>query len=374
MPKSPSPPRTAAEINQGAFAPALWLFTCAAALFLITLVGAVTRITESGLSIVDWKPVTGALPPLGDAAWSHEFSLYQTSPQYRQINAGMSLEDFKHIYFWEWLHRLLGRVIGLIYFIPLMWFWKKGQIPDAARKPLLGILALGFMQGALGWYMVKSGLVDQPAVSHYRLAAHLMLAVTIFCCLLRMGMIFSVPPEPGAEKLLPLRSLVRGAVVMAGVTMVWGAFTAGLRAGLVYNDSFPMMGAHLWPGEMFYLAPWWNNFFENHAAVQFTHRILALLTFCTLLTVAVKGLSLNAAQRRSGAKQIPGAFAPRLNRLLTALWIMACVQVALGITTLLTHVNVVIATLHQAGALTIMALLMALLHNISDKGESYAPH
>ena len=336
----------------------IWLFSCAAILFLITLVGAVTRITESGLSIVEWKPLVGALPPLNEAAWSHEFSLYQTSPQYKQINAGMSLEDFKHIFFWEWLHRLLGRIIGLVYFLPLVWFWKKGQIPDKTKKPLLGILALGFMQGALGWYMVKSGLVDQPAVSQYRLAAHLMLAATIFCCLLHMGMFFCVAPESTAKKLVSLRQFVRAAVAMAAVTMIWGAFTAGLRAGVIYNDNFPMMGEHLWPGEMFHFSPWWSNFFENHAAVQFTHRVLAVLTFCMLVTVAVKGLSLDASTR--------------LNRLLTALYIMACVQVGLGITTLLTHVNVFVATLHQAGALTIMALLMALLHNIPNKGNKHA--
>ncbi len=339
---------------------AVWLFTCAAALCLITLVGAVTRITGSGLSIVEWKPITGALPPLNEAAWSGEFSLYQTSPQYRQVNAGMTLEAFKHIYFWEWLHRLIGRAIGLIYFIPLVWFWKKGRIPDTAKKPLLGILALGFMQGALGWYMVKSGLVDQPAVSQYRLAAHLMLAVTIFCCLLRMGFIFSVTPEKAAVKLQPMRWLVRCAVALAAVTMTWGAFTAGLRAGWIYNDNFPMMGAHLWPGEMFHDAPWWINFFQNHAAVQFTHRALAVLTFCTLATVAAKGISLKGTLRQ--------------RQLLVALWVMAGTQVCLGIATLLTHVNVVVAALHQAGALTILALLMALLHNIPCKGDTHAPH
>ncbi len=333
---------------------AVWLFTCAAALFLITLVGAVTRITESGLSIVEWKPLTGALPPLSDAAWQQEFSHYQTSPQYKLVNAGMSLSAFKQIFFWEWLHRLLGRVIGFLYFIPFVWFWKEGKIPGNMKKPLLGILVLGFLQGALGWYMVKSGLVDRPAVSHYRLAAHLMLAVAIYCCLLRAGFVFSSVPERGSEKISSMRWMVRGAVALAATTMVWGAFTAGLRAGMVYNDTFPMMGTHLWPDEMFNSLPWWINFFENHAAVQFTHRVLALLTFSTLLAVAWCGLSLNPPP-------------PRVSALLAALCVMDFVQVGLGISTLLTHVNVIVATLHQAGALTIMALLMALLHNIPCK-------
>jgi cytochrome c oxidase assembly protein subunit 15 len=328
---------------------AVWLFTVAAAVFLITLVGAVTRITESGLSIVEWKPVTGALPPLSESAWQAEFDLYKTSPQYKKVNAGMSLGDFKKIFFWEWLHRLIGRTIGLLYALPLAWFWLRGKIPADKKKPLLGILALGFLQGALGWYMVKSGLVDRPAVSHYRLAAHLMLAVTIYCCLLRAAFSFLSAPRSIAPA---LRGFARFTVAAVAVTMVWGAFTAGLRAGQVYNDTFPLMGAHLWPGEMFFLSPWWMNFFENHAAVQFTHRALALLSFCALLGLSLRGLFLAPS---SG--------------LLRALLAMAFVQVGLGIATLLSHVGVAIATAHQAGAMVIMGLLMALLHNISSTGE-----
>jgi cytochrome c oxidase assembly protein subunit 15 len=187
-----------------------------------------------------------------------------------------------------------------------------------------------------------------------------MLAVTIFCCMLRMGFIFSVTPDAAAEKLMPLRKLVRGAVAMVAVTMTWGAFTAGLRAGQIYNDTFPLMGNHLWPGEMFHDAPWWSNFFANPAAVQFTHRVLAVLTFFKLTAVAARGFSLKAP--------------PRLRYLLTGLWVMACTQVGLGVATLLTHVNIAVATMHQAGALTIMALLMALLHNIPCKGDTDAPH
>lgn len=332
---------------------ALWLFICAAALFLTTMVGAVTRLTESGLSIVEWKPLTGAVPPLNETAWQHEFNLYQASPQYQDVNKGMSLEDFKHIYFWEWLHRLIDRLIGVLYLIPFLWFWKRGYIPAERKKPLLGLFVLGGMQGVLGWAMVKSGLVDRPAVSHYLLAAHLMLALTIYCCLLRAGFLFSGPPEADAKKVSSMRGLVRFAVGMAAITMTWGAFTAGLRAGVLYDDTFPYMGQHLWPGEMFSFYPWWRNFFENAASVQFTHRVLAVLTFCTLMIMAVKGLKQKST--------------PRLARLFVAVQVMACVQVGLGISTLESHVNVVVATLHQAGALTIMALLMALLHNIPCK-------
>ncbi|MBI3442028.1 MAG: COX15/CtaA family protein [Proteobacteria bacterium] len=330
-----------------------WLFSCAAAVFMMALIGAITRLTESGLSITEWKPVMGALPPLNDTAWAHEFSLYQATPQYKDINLGMSLESFKQIYFWEWLHRLFGRLIGVIYFIPLVRFWIKKQIPSEAKKTLLGILALGFLQGAMGWYMVKSGLVDQPAVSHYRLAAHLGLAFIIFCSLLYMGLAFCTSRDPAAEKLVPLRKLVAGTLALAGITMMWGALVAGLRAGLIYNNDFPFMGKYVWPTEMFRFSPPWTNFFENHAAVQFTHRILALLTFITILFVVWK----------SSTVECP----PRLRKLFSALLIMTCVQVGLGITTLVTHVNIVVANLHQAGALTILAILTALLYNLPKK-------
>lgn len=332
---------------------AAWLFICAALLFVTTQVGAITRLTESGLSMVEWKPITGAIPPLNDQDWQHEFTLYQASPQYQKVNAGMSLGDFKHIYFWEWLHRLLDRMLGVVYFIPFIWFWRREKISSAAKKPLAAIFLLGAAQGALGWFMVRSGLVNRPAVSHYLLAAHLMLALTIFCCLLRAGFVFS-GVKALLARLAPLRNLVRLAVAFVAATMIWGAFTAGLRAGVLYGDTFPMMGNHLWPGEIFNLSPAWLNFFENPATVQFTHRCLAVLTFCLLLTTAVRGLKLN-----------PGS------KLLLALGIMAFVQVGLGISTLISHVNVAVATLHQAGAIIILALLMAILHNIPGKGETH---
>ena len=329
---------------------AFWLFACAAAVFLLALVGAVTRLTESGLSIVEWRPVTGALPPLDAAEWDNAFALYKASPQYKMVNIGMSLEGFKQIFFWEWLHRLWGRLIGIIYFAPLVYFWMKNRIPAAAKKPLLFILALGFLQGALGWLMVKSGLVDQPAVSHYRLAAHLLLAAVIFCALFHMGLAFSVRRYPAAEKLSPLRRLLVLSLVLAGLTMLWGAFVAGLRAGLVYNDSFPLMGKYLWPGEMFSLSPWWTNFFENHAAVQFVHRALAALAFLQIFFVVWSSRTFDFPRRLSG--------------LFAALLAAVCVQAGLGIAVLLTGVNIIIATLHQAGALALLAVLTALLYDI----------
>lgn len=326
-----------------------WLFTCAAAVFLMALIGAVTRLTESGLSIVEWKPVTGALPPTTPAAWLHEFALYKKSPQYLKVNHGMTLDEFKNIYFWEWLHRLWGRMIGLVYFLPFLWFLARKKLPRASLPQFTGILALGFLQGAMGWYMVKSGLVDQPAVSHYRLAAHLMLAFLIYACLFRLGLSFALRPELDAGKLTGIRRAVRGTLALAAVTMTWGAFTAGLRAGLLYN-TFPTMGNHWLPPELFAHNPMWKAFFEEPATVQFTHRILAVLTFASILLLKKKA----------------DAFHPprRLRNLLRALALMACVQVGLGISTLLTGVNIYLATAHQAGAMTLLALLVWLLHEI----------
>jgi cytochrome c oxidase assembly protein subunit 15 len=315
----------------------------------MALVGAVTRLTESGLSIVEWKPVTGAVPPLTDSDWRAEFDLYRQSPQGQKVNRGMTVEEFKQIYFWEWLHRLIGRLIGVLYFVPLAWFAFRRRLPDRLKPALLGILALGFLQGAMGWYMVKSGLIDRPSVSHYRLAAHLMLAFLIYACLFRAGLAVALPREKGAEKAAPLRGFIRATLGLAAVTMVWGAFTAGLRAGWLYN-TFPTMDGHWLPPELSRVQPVWQAFFAEPAVVQFTHRVLALLTFAKVMVL----------WRKASALSLP----PRTRRLFIATAGMAIVQVALGISTLLSHVNIVLATLHQAGALSLLTLLVWLLHEI----------
>lgn len=325
-----------------------WLFVCAFAVLLMALVGAVTRLTESGLSIVEWKPVTGALPPLNDADWQAEFTKYKTSPQYKKVNAGMELADFKKIFFWEWLHRLWGRLIGLIYALPLLYFWKR--LPPSSRPAFLGILALGAVQGGMGWFMVASGLVDAPQVSHYRLAAHLLLAFLIFGCLFRLGLAFRLEPSKDAGKIAHFRGLIRGALALAGVVMAWGAFTAGLDAGMVYNDTFPLMGSTIYPTEMLHYKPMHRAFFEEPATVQFTHRVLAILLLLKIFMIVGKARGFN----------LPG----RVAKLFRALWVVALLQIALGISTIVTHVNIIVATAHQAGAVTIMAILVWLLHEI----------
>ena len=326
-----------------------WLFFCAATVFAMALIGAITRLTESGLSIVEWAPVKGALPPLNDADWMREFDMYKQTPQYQKVNHGMSLAEFKDIYFWEWLHRLWGRLIGLFYALPLAYFWLRGRIPQDAKTPLLGILALGFAQGAMGWIMVKSGLVDMPAVSHYRLAAHLMLAFLIYTCLLRMGLGFSLRPDPDSGRASALRGGIRAVLALAVVTMIWGAFVAGLRAGLLYN-TFPTMDGHWLPPELLQHKPVWKAFIEEPATVQFTHRVLAILTFVSGIWVWQRARGFNLQGR--------------VRCLFNLLPLVLLAQAGLGIVTLLHGVPIALGAIHQGGALCVLTVLVWLLWEI----------
>lgn len=327
---------------------AVWLFICAAAVFLMAVIGAITRLTESGLSIVEWKPVAGALPPTNEAEWLKEFESYKQSPQYKVVNYGMELAEFKRIFFWEWLHRLWGRLIGVIYAVPLLFFWRR--IPADRRGAFLGVLFLGALQGVVGWWMVVSGLVNDPAVSHYRLAAHLMLAVLIYGCLFRLALFTGVGPSHNGGRLSGVRNFVRATLAAVALTMTWGAFTAGLDAGLVYNDTFPYMGTHLWPSEMLAYQPLWRGFFEDHATVQFTHRALAMLTLLKVFLLIRKAMPFNPP--------------PRIKKLLIAAGVIGAAQVGLGIATVMTQVHIHVAATHQAGALALLTVLVWLLHEI----------
>ena len=326
----------------------IWLMICAGAVFMMALIGAATRLTESGLSIVEWKPVAGALPPLNEADWQREYDLYQQSPQGRHVNAGMPMADFKLIYFWEWFHRLWGRLIGLIYALPLVYFWR--YLPPATRPAALGLLALGAAQGAMGWFMVKSGLVDVPAVSHYRLAAHLSLAFIIYALMLRLALRFHhAPVASGRAELRPLRKLVHIAAGLTGLTIVWGAFVAGLDAGLVYN-TFPHMNGHWFPPEALAHAPMWRAFIEEPASVQYVHRCLALLTLTAVIYVWLQS-------RRFDLPRL-------LGRLSAGLAAMAGLQVTLGVLTLVSVVNIHLAVAHQGGALVLLGLLIWMLYEL----------
>lgn len=320
-----------------------WLLACCGVLLALVMLGGATRLTESGLSIVDWRPVTGVLPPLDAAAWQAEFDKYRASPQYTQVNRGMSLDEFKLIFGFEYAHRLLARLLGLVFALPLLVFWWRGWIAPPLRWRLLGVLALGAAQGYMGWYMVKSGLVDMPRVSHYRLAAHLSLALLVYAAMLWLALQLRWPVPAGAAR--PRSRFAAALLALLGLTIVFGAFVAGLRAGLGYN-TFPLMGGRWVPDGFLLLQPAWLNFLENPATVQFTHRWLALGTLAAiaLLWWRMRRRELERTQRAA----------------LRALVAMALVQVGLGIATLLWHVPVVLATLHQGGAVLLLSAVLVL--------------
>lgn len=319
----------------------VWLLFCCAVLLALVMLGGATRLTESGLSIVDWRPVTGVLPPIGEAAWEAEFARYKASPQYQLVNRGMSMNEFKLIFGYEYAHRLLARLLGLVFALPLIWFWLRGRIPRHLRWPLLGVLALGLAQGYMGWYMVKSGLVDIPRVSHLRLAAHLSLALLIYASMWVLALRLLWPQRPGAAKAGPLYPLL---LLLLALTILYGAFVAGLRAGLIYN-TFPLMGGHWIPPGMDSFSPGWLNLVNNPVTVQFIHRGLALTTLAAIVCWAWRlyGRGLERGQGLAVMVMLG----------------LAIVQVVLGISTLLLQVPVWLGTLHQGGAVLLLSAVLA---------------
>lgn len=331
---------------------AIWLFAVAAMVFAMVVIGGVTRLTESGLSIVAWKPIAGALPPLSDAAWQAEFESYQQFPEYRKINRGMTLAEFKRIFFWEWLHRLWGRLIGLAFFLPFVWFLATRRVPQGLGPTLWGLLILGGLQGVLGWFMVQSGLVDRPSVSQYRLAAHLGLALLIYAALLWVGWGQwqgggEGRPDPGRGA--RLRGAAQALVPWLFLVILSGGFVAGLDAGLAYN-TFPLMDGRWIPAGAWSLEPGWRNLFENTIAVQFQHRVLAVLTVLGVALLWWRALKL----------ALPGWLAPRTHLLLGAVLL----QAALGILTLVHVVPIALAAAHQAGAMLLLTAALYLLHGV----------
>lgn len=322
-------------------------------IFIMALIGAVTRLSGAGLSIAEWKPLTGALPPMDEAQWQRVFDLYKQTPEFQKLNSWMMLDDFKHIFFWEWLHRLWGRLIGVAYALPFFWFLLRKRLPRRLLPSFILPLLLGAMQGFMGWYMVQSGLIDQPAVSHFRLAAHLGLALfiygLIFHLALRLG--GTAPEEPA--QLAPLCNPVRRALFLVILTMIWGAFTAGLDAGMIYNE-FPLMGAYPWPPELVS----WRSIFTDPASVQFMHRILAVTTVFYIMLVFLKTRHFYLESR--------------IAALFSALALVAVIQAALGIATLLTQLALPLAVAHQAGAIILLSLLIRLVYEIPDKNFSAA--
>src|SRR6266705_1763302 len=249
---------------------AYWLLACCTLVLAMVVVGGITRLTHSGLSIVEWQPIVGTLPPLDEGAWQETFRKYQQTPEYRLVNPDMTLSGFKSIYWWEYIHRLLGRLIGAAFLLPFLWFALRGRIARVLAPPLIAIFALGALQGAMGWYMVQSGLVDDPRVSQYRLTAHLGIAFLIYAAMLWIALDLLFPrasPAPGR-----LRRLAFALVALIFVMVLSGGLVAGTRAGLAYN-TFPLMNGRLVPPEIFSLEPWYLNFSSNIATVQLHPRL-----------------------------------------------------------------------------------------------------
>jgi cytochrome c oxidase assembly protein subunit 15 len=316
----------------------LWLIAVLVMVYVMVVLGGVTRLTQSGLSIVDWNPIMGVLPPLSDAAWQDAFISYKKFPEYQRINYGMTLAEFQAIYLMEWFHRLWGRLIGLAFALPLLWFALRGRLHGRFAWQLAGLLVLGGLQGLMGWIMVKSGLVDDPRVSPYRLAAHLMIAIIIFLALLWLVLERTLRPSGATALARPSAALL----VFALVTVTSGAFVAGLDAGMSYN-TFPLMDGMLVPEGLMMLEPKWRNFFENVATVQFDHRVLAISLVAGVCWFAVRATG-SGLQGRAQAAVI-------------AVLVMALIQMMLGIATLIMVVPVALGALHQAGALTLLGLL-----------------
>lgn len=327
----------------------LWLLAVAALVFVMVLVGGATRLTESGLSIVEWKPVTGVLPPLSEADWQAEFGKYQTIPQYKQLNRGMSLDEFKTIYWWEWAHRFLGRVVGAVFLLPFLFFLWRGWIAREWQWRLWIIFGLGAAQGAVGWWMVASGLTERLSVSQYRLAFHLTLA-----CLIYAALLWSAQAISGTRaSVSDARKSARGLMILVLVQIYLGALVAGLDAGLTFN-TWPLIDGAIIPNpeRLFFEDPPWRNFFENALTVQFNHRMMAYVLWVAAI--------LHALQARSGPGR-RGAF-----------WLAIAVtmQAVVGIVTLLHQAALPLALMHQAMAMVVLTIAVLHAQSLSARGAA----
>src|SRR5688500_273330 len=331
---------------------AIWLLVCCALVFAMVVVGGVTRLTHSGLSIVEWQPIVGTMPPLSQSDWDELFEKYHQTPQYKKINLGMSLDEFKYIFWWEYFHRLLGRVIGLAFFFPFLYFVAKKAIDRPLGLKLTGIFILGGLQGGMGWYMVKSGLVDNPHVSQYRLTAHLGLAFAIYAAMfwVALDLLYPVGASLVNSKIRSLRRFSTVLTTLIFIMVLSGGFVAGIQAGLAYN-TFPLMDGHIIPPELFMLEPWYLNFFDNMTTVQFDHRLIAwtLAILISIFWLRSRSVPLDGSARLA----------------CSLLLIMLAVQISLGISTLLLVVPLPLAAAHQAGAVLLFTAALWVNHRLS---------
>ena len=335
-----------------------WLLSIAALIVIMVLVGGATRLTESGLSIVEWKPVTGTLPPLNEAQWLQAFEGYKAIPQYRELNAGMSLHEFKTIFWWEWSHRLLGRVIGAVYLLPFLFFLWRGVLNGELKRRLWMIFGLGALQGAVGWWMVASGLSQRVEVSQYRLATHLVLALLIFAAIVWTLRRLTDRPLPTAPSRLKITGVLL--LVLTFVQLYFGALVAGLRAGRVYN-TWPDIDGALIPSaaRLWFEEPWWRNLFDNTLTVQFEHRMTAY----ALLVLAILH-AVDAVRSRAGRAVIGGAW-----------WLASVIglQATLGILTLLHQVPIDLALTHQAVAIVVLTLAVLQTERLVARRTAQGP-
>jgi len=327
-----------------------WLLTGCILIFIMVVVGGITRLTHSGLSISNYKLISGTIPPMNEVEWNAAFDLYKQYPEYQKLNNNFELKDFKDIYFWEWLHRVIGRFIGLVFLIPFLFFLIKKQLSKATIKKSIILLTLGGFQGFLGWYMVKSGLVDNPDVSHYRLAAHLTTAFITFAYTFWVALDLMFPNKKEINK--KLRNLIRLALGILLLQIIYGAFVAGLDAGFIHNH-WPMMNEGMFIHETVYIEqnPLYKNFIEGKSGVQFVHRILAYVVVLSILMIWYRTRKLEITQNQKKGTNL--------------LLIMVGVQFLLGVLTLVLQVPVWLGVAHQVGAFLLLSIMTFTLHRFS---------
>ncbi|TPG43670.1 heme A synthase [Sphingomonas koreensis] len=329
---------------------AAWLFAVAGLIVAMVVIGGITRLTESGLSITEWQPISGVIPPLTHAEWIAEFDNYKRIPEYYEINRNMTLAGFKAIFFWEYLHRLVGRVIGLAFAAPLIWFAVRRQIPKGYGWRLVAVLALGGMQGAIGWWMVSSGLSVRTDVSHVRLAVHLITALVILAGIVWTALDLRMLAATRLARPARLRPIAVVALFLLFTQIMFGAFTAGLNAGYAFA-SWPLMGDSLFPAGVPMVDPAWRNAVDNPIVVQFIHRWFAFAAAAGLVALGVRAI-------RQGAKT-PGV----------AVIGLVALQILLGISTLMSGVEIVIAVAHQLNAALTLIAAVAAAHAIGRRGN-----
>jgi len=327
-----------------------WLLTGRVLIFIMVVVGGITRLTHSGLSISNYKLISGTIPPMNEIEWKEAFDLYKQYPEYQKINQHFDLQDFKDIYFWEWLHRFIGRFIGMVFIIPFLYFLLKKQLTKPTIKKSILLLALGGFQGFLGWYMVKSGLVERPDVSHYRLALHLTTAFITFSFAMWIALDIKFPEIKKTN--IPLRNLIRFTYLLLVIQIIWGAFVAGLDAGFIHNF-WPFMSDGKLMHETVYIeqSPLWRNFVEGKSGVQFIHRYLAYAVAGLIVLIWYK-----AKKTEQTSLQLKS---------LKVLLLLVLVQFILGVFTLTLHVPVVLGVAHQIGAFFLLAAMTFTLHRFS---------